>query len=617
MNAAFPLPPALQPWHAWLAWFDADIAAMVGDWLLRLDPLLGRGAARMQRGVADPDGIDDLRRRGPYERLVLSEWAVADLLPDEFLRRAAHYEHLFLAPKLARPRSDALVLALFDAGPAQRGAPRLLHVAMWILLARRAQAAGARFAWGVLQRPGEVHEEASAEALRALLQARTHALATQTEHTAWQRHLAGHGQAAIECWWMTAGDVAPGRGDHQVRIRHGFDDRLSVSVRTPRAHRQLTLGLPDAGRASRLLRGEFLLAPAPLAMPGAVVATESLNGRLSLRQPPLFSIDGRHLALPLAGTHQAVLLTLREEGRRKKAKPRYSAWPASGELLCGVIANKELAGVAAVHDGLYFWKMPWFQPVARPPADAFAAAPGAASWLHCAWLRASKSQTQRVVILDAAGRLLSWTNASTRPGRDMPAHVQVDDRVLAMQQIDGQRLLYARCEDDRLRVNYLHREGNIELLTQLAVPARPVRLLVRGQVREGHWRGALCLEYPGQHDDGGICRLYQGGPQDGFSELELRLPAGAKLLGPVQDPQRPERSRLLLLRPDRRTVIAIGEQGQEIVYQASNDISAASVAPDGSGVALVDLAGQLRVLGEGGGKVLLQAQGQRGDDRDD
>lgn len=613
--SALPLPPALQPWHAWLAWFDPDIAAMLGDWLLRLEPLLGRGGARLQRGTADPDGIDDLRRRGPYQRLLLSEWAVADLLPEEFLRRAAHHEHLFLAPKLIQPQSDALVLALFDAGPAQRGAPRLLHVAMWILLARRAQAARARFAWGVLQRPGEVRAADTPDAVRALLQARTHQPATDAERSAWRAYLSGSGQAASERWWIAARQEDAGTGEHSVAVRQDFDGRLRVAIGTGHAQRELTLALPPSPCAVRLLRGDFTAPPAP----ALAVPSETLKGRVSLRQPPLFSMSGHHLALPLAGEPQAVLLEVPREERSKKAAPRYSAWTSGTELLCGVIVHKEFAGVVAMPVGLYFWKMPGFLTVPRPPADVFAAVPGTARWLHCAWLKggAKPTLTQRVVILDGAGRLLSWTNASTRRGRDTPAHAMVDDAVLAMQQIDAQRLVYARYASGHLRISCLHREGTTQLLTQLTAPSRPTQLVFRGLVRDGQWQGGICLEYRGQREGERACRLYQGGPQDGYSELELVPPPEWKLLGLVPDPQRSERSQLLMLRQDRRTLVALGERGQEILFQSPNAISTASVSFDGATVALVDLEGQVLVLGDGGRRVLLRARGQRGGERDD
>ncbi|HEX9944470.1 MAG TPA: hypothetical protein VGG03_20865 [Thermoanaerobaculia bacterium] len=43
--------------------------------------------------------------------------------------------------------------ALFDAGPGQLGAPHIAQLAALIALTRRADGAGARFAWGILQEP--------------------------------------------------------------------------------------------------------------------------------------------------------------------------------------------------------------------------------------------------------------------------------------------------------------------------------------------------------------------------------------------------------------------------------------------------------------------------------
>ena len=132
------LPDALQPWRPWLGWFTPDLAAELGQLVGRLHPLLGRFRNGSLHGDPEPDGLDDLRQRGSYERLLNSEWLLAGDLPDEFLRRAASGEHLFLAPRPRASQVDRFIVALFDAGPWQLGAPRLAQMAMWILLARRA-----------------------------------------------------------------------------------------------------------------------------------------------------------------------------------------------------------------------------------------------------------------------------------------------------------------------------------------------------------------------------------------------------------------------------------------------------------------------------------------------
>ena len=63
---------------------------------------------------------------------------------------ATRIEHLFLSPRREVRKADARIVALFDTGPAQLGAPRLVQIALWILLARRAEAAGLEFRWGTL-----------------------------------------------------------------------------------------------------------------------------------------------------------------------------------------------------------------------------------------------------------------------------------------------------------------------------------------------------------------------------------------------------------------------------------------------------------------------------------
>ena len=150
------LPRALQPWREWLGWFDAELAEQVGEMVRRLSDMLGVAPSVGRGGQPEPDGLGDLRSRGPYERLLATEWLLADELPEEFLRRAATSEHLFLAPRLRAARVERSVVAIFDCGPRALGTARLAHIAAWILLARLAGAHGGTLRWGVLQAPGEL-----------------------------------------------------------------------------------------------------------------------------------------------------------------------------------------------------------------------------------------------------------------------------------------------------------------------------------------------------------------------------------------------------------------------------------------------------------------------------
>lgn len=95
----------------------------MGGLLSRVHPLLGPIREQDTAGQPEFEGLGDLRRRGNYEHLLATEWLLADELPDEFLRRAASGEHLFLAPARQAHRANRLTIALFDAGPRQLGAP--------------------------------------------------------------------------------------------------------------------------------------------------------------------------------------------------------------------------------------------------------------------------------------------------------------------------------------------------------------------------------------------------------------------------------------------------------------------------------------------------------------
>ncbi|MGN6152592.1 MAG: hypothetical protein ACTHOH_11400, partial [Lysobacteraceae bacterium] len=242
-----PLPRARAPWRAWLDWLPPEQIAALGDLLPRLDAALGalRGP-RLQQGE-EPVGIDDLRRRGPYHRLLLSEWAVADVAPDEFLRRASSGEHLFLSPRREVRKADARIVALFDCGPAQLGAPRLAHVALWILLARRAAAAQLQFGWGALAAPPRLHPADQPQQLKAFLATRTFAHPDAAAFAAWREALADDRRTPGERWWIgdADGDIDAADFTHRVAVRREDRTALAVRIEAAGALREVRLPLPD------------------------------------------------------------------------------------------------------------------------------------------------------------------------------------------------------------------------------------------------------------------------------------------------------------------------------------------------------------------------------------
>src|SRR5262245_5641181 len=94
------LPRSLAPWSHQLSIFPRETSLAIGPLVQRIALAIGPMISRSSSVAGDPDGFSDLARRGSYERLVASEWLLAEEAPEEFLRRAAMGEHIFL--KVAR-----------------------------------------------------------------------------------------------------------------------------------------------------------------------------------------------------------------------------------------------------------------------------------------------------------------------------------------------------------------------------------------------------------------------------------------------------------------------------------------------------------------------------------
>lgn len=251
------LPVALARWEYELTGLPRDVALALGPWLGRLEVAIGPWADARRLGDGEPDGVGTIARRGAYERLLASEWLLAEEVPDEFLRCAASSEHLFLSTVRRAPAVRRRCVVLFDAGPSQLGAPRLSHVALMIVLARRAHQAGARFEWGVLQHTPALREGCDVSAIQALLDRRTTTEPTTAFVERWSAELEA-GEAA-EAWAVS--------GAHRRADLEGFgfraiaiEDPVEIdrnALRVQIARRTLELPLPDERIAARLIRSQW------------------------------------------------------------------------------------------------------------------------------------------------------------------------------------------------------------------------------------------------------------------------------------------------------------------------------------------------------------------------
>jgi hypothetical protein len=254
------LPRELASWAPFLEVFPDEDVRTILPWLPRLNTLVGAIHLASERRSGEADGFNGLTRRGNYDRLVAGEWALLEALPEEFVRRAAMNELLFLKPEWKSPKEAKRSVVLFDAGPDQLGAPRLAHIALFVTIARRAENSRTSLAWGILQDPPDLWDGFSAEHLARLLNART-----------WETPGPGHMEQWKKCfvslqpedlWIVGSSGLAQLPGLHNASTII-VDEPLAVpatflSVSAARhgnaPHMKVRLELPTSGAGVRLLR---------------------------------------------------------------------------------------------------------------------------------------------------------------------------------------------------------------------------------------------------------------------------------------------------------------------------------------------------------------------------
>lgn len=445
------LPQSLQPWRDWLQWFPPEQLPLLADLFARLNPLLGPLRGMQQGGVPEPDGLGDLQRRGPYERLLASEWLLADELPDEFLRRAAVGEHLFLAPQYRTHQANRMIVVLFDAGPLQLGGPRLVHLALLILLARRASEAGAELRWGILQNAPQLQEFKSAAHLKQLLDARTYQTVSDEHWHTWRAWLSEQDYDSGERWIV--GQRLPATDarscTHRVQIQRSLDGRSLMVALQDRATRQVALPNPDQRPALQLIKGEF-----DIARQMARTAVKSLIPRVALTLAPIIASSGFHVALKLLDEPGLVVIKLPAPRQKKPLDVRRTLWNNRSTPLAITFPGRMPGAILSLDKQLIFWNMPGLNPVARPGREQLQMPPGTATLLPMVWLH--NGTYGRVFLLDNKGHLAFWVVDNGKlPTPHQPGVTHsIADKVVGMAQVDRNMLAYLRHDAGRL---YVHR----------------------------------------------------------------------------------------------------------------------------------------------------------------
>jgi hypothetical protein len=253
------LPPALKAWEPELEGFPFDVGVAVGRLAQRIAALLGPLGHEFDQPEGDIDGYDGLTRRGLPERMLLSDWLLAEEALDEWTRRAAEGELSYLQLARRAPQVSKVIAAVFDGGPDLLGSPRLGQVAALIVMARRARELGAELVWTIAQHQlaAEWHDISPA-GVNALLEARGSLPVTAENLEAWRSKMG-------ECdeRWLIGGQAIGALGvpgESSLLMEDPFEAVRAIDVQVERAfgvRAAARLELPSDAVATRLLRDPF------------------------------------------------------------------------------------------------------------------------------------------------------------------------------------------------------------------------------------------------------------------------------------------------------------------------------------------------------------------------
>jgi len=258
-------PHQLAPWGPQLSIFPEEIALALGSLVQRVAALVGPFTHHHVEGNVVPDGFAGLAKRGTYDRLIASDWLLADELPEEFMRRSVMGEHLFWKVAYREPTETRSTLVLFDAGPEQLGAPRLLHLAALVVFDARARMAKANFNWGILQSGEDLWPGINFAEVDALLEARGSPSARGEHLREWSQIADDLGlEGEI---WVVGGEhlraIIPEKFSSFLvaeLIRPG-ERKLRAECRPAGRHaRAIELELPEPAACAQLLRDPFATA---------------------------------------------------------------------------------------------------------------------------------------------------------------------------------------------------------------------------------------------------------------------------------------------------------------------------------------------------------------------
>lgn len=557
------LPPALRPWAPRLSVFPDDLALHLGPYVARLSAALGALRPRGESDGGEPQGYDGLTRRGPFDRLLVSEWLWALEAPDELVRRAAFGELSFLKPAFRQPQGARRTVALLDVGPDQLGAPRIAHLALLLVLARRAEAAGAAFTWGILQAPPERggFSEVTPATLQTWLAARSTEPPDARHLSAWREALALE-RAPEDAWLVGAPRLSrlpEAAGLSRVEVDEVMAPgtrRLSVDVRpATRAARSVTLDLPAPEDCVRLLRNPFATSsPAPVRL-----------GQGAHPRGFTFSGDGRRLLLYREDGSVAAQ-AVPHSPRATVPKPRRVLPPQDQTVVAmgwrhtgGLLVLTRRADAYVLHGQLQGPKGPRGAgfPVLADTAQPQAPLPGERPGRLLSFMNARGEE--RVLVLDARGHLFLLERPE--PGPILAVYL-LDSNVTATVEVNRRPVFTSRNPDDAATA-----PGTWLVVMDAQMRHVPI------DADEG--RAYFGWSSDAAHADGGLFTVLHR--RDtwrvffGNGHADISPPAGTRVVG-VCRRRSFEQAGLLLLAENKKTFLLATPERVHRVVEASEEV---------------------------------------------
>jgi hypothetical protein len=576
-------PHQLSAWQPWLSWFDTDHIAALLPLLRTLDTSVSALCGQQLAGEPEFAGLEDLRRRGNYQRLLLSEWIYADEVPDEFLRRAAQGEHLFLEPSFRQPKAAQPVYAIFDCGPSQLGAARLIHIALWIVLARRAQNKATEFRFQAAQADGDWRVARDVEDLRWLLTQRSFSAwdtancDARLDNTVGERWIIGSTNSVtqnqcselvcaidLELRSSTSPEIADNAID-QIKVeknQQAYQQLLAIKLTSRWQTKALTLPVPDA--AAGLLHGVFFrqrdfahLEPYD-DQSGVTLVMSKTASRLAL-------LRGRN----------ALIYALPRAMQSQRVKPELASWAVGTSPLALCFHGKRLCGLLHGADQLRSWGLPLGSPSLLDGLNSLTD--------QCAFI--DTPEPARFLLLHGTQLLSFDAPRISKTTAEAPSWKLLSEDVLAFDQLGPNRLAMLVREQDALR--FYDRASSTELI---ALKGRTVKHVYL-QTRARKLLGAAVLG----------TELWMQDLLSPSEQVLLNLPEGCTPLGVVD--YHPHLTAVLWHRM-RASIYMYNASEQRLVYESPEMISHAKISFCGNFLAMLTTSGELDLLELSQGKVV-------------